>query len=135
MIKNRELIESLTKQIKELSVMDQLHLIDNITDNNDYFLDKRVITKDTIIDELFFRLENRDEDNNTDFIKSFLEDNNTDYIFEIVKDCCNYNFLFDYNSWDENDEDILNYINFDENQFISGIRTHNRDKKLEELLG
>jgi hypothetical protein len=138
MIQNNTLFQSILEQIEKLSDTDKLNLIDEVLNDRAYFLDHRIITTDTIIEELQNRIEWIDDEDDRDEIKMFLENNTEEFIFNIISDCSNENLIEDFSSWDENDEDILNYIDLDIVTFIKLIKPFNtaprRDKVL-SLLG
>jgi len=119
-----------------------MQVLDACYKENQHVLDYRIITKEIILDEIIFRLENslfEERDNDvTDWLleeNSDLQENVYDKeVFEAIYNNCNQNLFYDYSEWNERDEDILNYIYFEQDDFVSDIRTLMRDKKL-SLLG
>jgi hypothetical protein len=134
---NNRLLE-IIEEIKKLPETERLAIIDAVVRETDSILDCRTITKDTIIEELSFRVENACEDENAEEIQMFIEEYDTDQVFDILKNCCNGNLIDDYSYWNEDDGDILTYIDFDEDEFVKLIYTLNtparRERKL-SLLG
>jgi len=135
-------LQQLLEQVSRLSDEDKMQVLDACYKENQHVLDYRIITKEIILDEIIFRLENslfEERDNDvTDWLleeNSDLQENVYDKeVFEAIYNNCNQNLFYDYSEWNERDEDILNYIYFEQDDFVSDIRTLMRDKKL-SLLG
>lgn len=135
MIQNNKLVMDLLEQMEQLSDHDKHMLVEELLENNSYFLDYRIITKNTLVDELLFRVENAIcEDTNAQEIQMFIEEYDTEQVFEILQDCCNGNELYDYSYWNENDGDVLQYIDFDEDEFVTKIHPLNTPARRERTL-
>ena len=125
-------LQQLLEQVSKLSNEEKMLVLDKCVDNNDYVLDHRIITKDHIIEELDFRISNGVyEEQDEELWQTWIEENiYSEDLFNMVLNNSNQNLIYDYSEWNERDEDILNYIYFDYDDFIAEVKSFLREQKL-----
>ena len=128
-------LQQLLEQVSKLSNEEKMLVLDKCVDNNDYVLDHRIITKDHIIEELDFRISNGVyEEQDEELWQTWIKENiYSEDLFNMVLNNSNQNLIYDYSEWNERDEDILNYIYFDYDDFIAEVKSFLREQKLSSI--
>jgi hypothetical protein len=124
-------MEKLLLELNKLSDEEKLQLINECIKDNKEILYYTLLTKENVIEDLYSLSISED-------IEDWLNNNSIEMVFEIVKNHCDTDRLYDYEDWDMNNENILSYISFEEDDFIEEVEKiiiqEKRDKVLNSFI-